>query len=82
MMPVMCGAVMLEVSPPVTGGALPSERSAMDVPDEERQAIYRQIYTIIRDDAPWIFLYNPTLYWGVASTMKDWKPRADGLLIF
>ena len=50
--------------------------------DNERQTIYRQIYTLVRDDAPWIFLYRPTRYWGVGSTMLDWKPRADGLLIF
>jgi peptide/nickel transport system substrate-binding protein len=50
--------------------------------DAERQKIYRQIYRIVRDDAPWIFLYSPTRYWGVSSEMKDWKPRADGLLIF
>ena len=48
----------------------------------ERQKIYRKIYTIIRDDAPWIFLYSPTRYWGVKSTMKNWKLRTDGLLIF
>ncbi len=48
----------------------------------ERQKIYRQIYTRIRDDAPWIFLYSPIRYWGVRSTMKDWTLRADGLLIF
>ena len=52
------------------------------VSEQERQAIYRRIYTIIRDDAPWIFLYRPTRYWGVSSTMNDWEPRADGLLIF
>jgi len=52
------------------------------VSDPERQAIYRQIYSIIRDDAPWIFLYRPTRYWGVGSNMEGWEPRADGLLIF
>ena len=52
------------------------------VNDTERQKIYRKIYTIVRDDAPWIFLYRPTRYWGVRSTMKDWKLRTDGLLIF
>jgi peptide/nickel transport system substrate-binding protein len=50
--------------------------------DPERQALYREIYSIVRDDAPWIFLYRPTRYWGVGSKLKDWKPRADGLLIF
>ncbi len=48
----------------------------------ERQKIYRRIYTIIRDDAPWIFLYNPTRYTGVSSSMKDWKPGTDGILVF
>jgi len=58
------------------------EEAQATVSDTERQNIYRRIYTIIRDDAPWIFLYRPTRYWGVSSNMKDWKPRADGLLIF
>ena len=58
------------------------EEAQATISDPERQAIYRRIYTIVRDDAPWIFLYSPTRYWGVGSAMKDWKPRADGLLIF
>ncbi|MFC2166427.1 ABC transporter substrate-binding protein [Acidobacteriota bacterium] len=48
----------------------------------ERQKIYWQIYTKIRDDAPWIFLYSPTRYLGVSSSIKDWTFRKDGLLIF
>ena len=51
-------------------------------PDGERQAIYRQVYALIHDDAPWIFLYRPTYFWGVGSKLADWKPRPDGLLIF
>jgi peptide/nickel transport system substrate-binding protein len=58
------------------------EKAQATVSDPERQAIYRQIYSIIRDDAPWIFLYSPTRYFGVGSTMETWRPRADGLLIF
>ncbi|MFC2158141.1 ABC transporter substrate-binding protein [Acidobacteriota bacterium] len=50
--------------------------------DSDRQKIYRKIYTIVRDDAPWIFLYRPTRYYGVGAAMKDWKLRSDGLLIF
>ena len=42
----------------------------------------REIYSIVRDDAPWIFLYRPTRYWGVGPKMEGWSPRADGLLIF
>jgi len=58
------------------------EEAQATVSDTDRQATYRRIYSIIRDDAPWIFLYNPTLYWGVGPTMMDWEPRADGLLVF
>lgn len=58
------------------------EEAQATVADTERQTIYRRIYTIVRDDAPWIFLYNPTRYWGVGPAMTDWKPRADGLLVF
>jgi peptide/nickel transport system substrate-binding protein len=49
--------------------------------DVDRQAVYRRIYRMVRDDAPWIFLYRPTRYWGVARTLEDWEPRADGLLV-
>jgi peptide/nickel transport system substrate-binding protein len=58
------------------------EQAQATVSDTERQKIYQQIYSIIRDDAPWVFLYRPTNYWGVRSTMKDWKPRSNGLLLF
>jgi peptide/nickel transport system substrate-binding protein len=50
--------------------------------DTARQKIYWQIYTIVSDDAPWIFLYSPTRHYGVSSSLEDWRPRADGLLIF
>ena len=52
------------------------------VNDDTRREVYQQIYTMIRDDAPWIFMYHPTNYWGVNSSLKDWKPRSDGLLRF
>jgi peptide/nickel transport system substrate-binding protein len=48
----------------------------------ERQKIYRQIYSTITADAPWIFLYSPVRYFGVRSALQDWKLRNDGLLIF
>ncbi len=58
------------------------EQAAATFSDTERQKIYRQIFTLIRDDAPWIFLYRPARYWGIRSSMENWKPRSDGLLIF
>jgi peptide/nickel transport system substrate-binding protein len=58
------------------------EEAEATVSETERQAVYRRIYTMVTDDAPWIFLYSPTRYWGVGATIKDWAPRADGLLHF
>ena len=58
------------------------EQAEATFSNSERRKIYQHIYKIIRDDAPWIFLYRPTRYWGARSTLKDWKPRKDGLLIF
>ena len=58
------------------------KKAQATLPDGERQAIYRRIYALVRDDAPWIFLYRPTNFWGVGPRLKDWRPRADGLLIF
>ena len=45
-----------------------------------RQAIYRQAYSIVRDDAPWIFLYSPNLHWGVSQAAQRWRPGIDGLV--
>jgi peptide/nickel transport system substrate-binding protein len=58
------------------------ERAQATVSDTERQKIYREIYSIVRDDAPWVFLYSPINYWGVRSTLEGWEPRSDGLLLF
>lgn len=51
------------------------------VDDAEREGIYRRIYRMIRDDAPWIFLYRPTVFWGVGPVAAGWGPRADGLTL-
>ena len=56
------------------------ERAQGTFDDAERQAIYRRIYRIVRDDAPWIFLYRPTNFWGVSEKLKGWQPQA-GLIL-
>jgi peptide/nickel transport system substrate-binding protein len=47
----------------------------------EREKVYRRAYRMIRDDAPWIFLYRPTVFWGVGSAAAGWGPGADGLTL-
>ena len=46
----------------------------------EREILYRKAYRFIRDDAPWIFLYNPTLFWGVGPRARSFAPRVEGLI--
>jgi peptide/nickel transport system substrate-binding protein len=54
---------------------------AQRTPDQvKRRTIYRQIYRMITADAPWIFLYRPTSFWGVNKKLEHWKPRFDGTI--
>jgi peptide/nickel transport system substrate-binding protein len=56
------------------------DRAAATVDDVRRQALYRRAYRLIRDDAPWIFLYHPRIFWGVGPAARDWRPSADGVI--
>jgi len=47
---------------------------------EKREKIYQQVFQLIRDDAPWLFLYRPTYYWAVSKELRDWRPASTGLL--
>jgi len=46
----------------------------------QRQALYHRAYRMIRDDAPWIFLYSPTYSWGVGPHVRGWSAANDGLI--
>ncbi|MCW4048963.1 MAG: ABC transporter substrate-binding protein [Candidatus Bathyarchaeota archaeon] len=46
---------------------------------DAREEIYREIYRTVHRDAPWVFLYRPTYYWGVGSRMGEWMPELDGM---
>lgn len=58
------------------------EKAAATFDETERQSIYRRIYSIVTEDAPWIFLYRPIRYWGFSNQLKALKLRSDGLLAF
>jgi len=53
------------------------EEAQATVDDGKRRDIYRRAYRIIRDDAPWIFLYRPTMFWGVNPDLSDWNPTSE-----
>lgn len=54
---------------------------ARSTPDREpRQELYRHAYRIIHEDAPWLFLYSPSLLWAVGPRGRGWKPEVDGTI--
>lgn len=53
------------------------DRAAETADRAASQAIYREAYRLIRDDAPWIFLYRPAYRWA-AKPGAVWSPTAAG----
>ena len=45
-----------------------------------RMATYRQIYTLLRDDLPIIYLYSARWNFGMAAKVEGFDPVADGML--
>jgi peptide/nickel transport system substrate-binding protein len=46
------------------------DRAAATVDANSRQGVYRAAYRLIRDDAPWIYLYSPVMSWGLGSPAR------------
>jgi peptide/nickel transport system substrate-binding protein len=55
-------------------------RAKATVDVKMRGDFYRSAYAKISSSAPWIFLYNPTLMWGIGSNADGWIPQVDGLI--
>jgi peptide/nickel transport system substrate-binding protein len=58
------------------------DRAAATPDDAERRAIYRRVYRMIRDDAPWIFLYRPVNRWAAQRGLLEgtWGISATGVI--
>ncbi len=46
---------------------------------EERKRLFAEIHQIVRDDAPWIFLYDQKDLYGMSARL-DWQPRPDEMV--
>ncbi len=55
------------------------EQGQRTINNSERQHLYQRAYRVIRDDAPWVFLYRPENFWAVKTDL-DWKPSWDGVI--
>jgi peptide/nickel transport system substrate-binding protein len=47
-----------------------------------RQELYQEAYGLIRDDAPWIFLFSPRRLWAVRETIGHLRTKVDGVIRF
>lgn len=56
------------------------KQASQTIDDKQRQAIYHAAYRLMHDDAPWIFLYRPTLFWGASQRAMDVGIGVAGLL--
>lgn len=46
----------------------------------ERLKLYQRLSAIVREDAPWVFLYNYEDLYGVADNLAGWQPYPDGVI--
>lgn len=55
-------------------------RSTPDV--GQREALYRAAFSMIAEDAPWVFLYNPSRVFSISDRLAGWTPSVDGYVRF
>jgi peptide/nickel transport system substrate-binding protein len=46
-------------------------RAAATAANEARRKLYWEVYNLYRDDAPWLYLYQPRRLWGVRKGARD-----------
>lgn len=65
---------------PAVNGLL--EQASQTVDERARQALYHEAYALMHADAPWIFLYRPTIFWAVGADVPQCTVSPEGLLRF
>ena len=68
------GEPVSQYSNPEVDKLMEQARSEMNV--EKRKQLYSQLLKMIRDDAPWLFMYAQMDIYGVNNRLK-WTPRGD-----
>lgn len=64
-------------SKPEVDKLMEQARGEMNV--EKRKKLYSQLLHLIRDEAPWLFLYQQVDLYGVGARIK-WSPRSDEII--
>jgi peptide/nickel transport system substrate-binding protein len=55
------------------------EAGARTVDSDKRKAHYYKALTVIVEEAPWVFLYNPSEVFAHNERVNGWEPRSDAL---
>lgn len=58
------------------------DQAARTVDDDARQQIYFEAYQMMHEDAPWIFLYRPTYFFGTNGNLPNVDISPEGILRF
>ncbi|MEM8861062.1 MAG: ABC transporter substrate-binding protein [Chloroflexota bacterium] len=58
------------------------DQAARTVDDDARQKIYYEAYQMMHEDAPWIFLYRPTYFFGISGELPTVVISPEGILRF
>ena len=56
------------------------DQASRTVNPTQRQSIYRTAYRLLHDDAPWLFLYHPTYFWGASQQVGTIPTTPEGLI--
>lgn len=62
---------------PVVDAAV--EEGKIQVDPAERKAAYHEALQVIVEEAPWVFLYNPSEIFAYGDRVQGWTPRSDAL---
>lgn len=54
------------------------DRAAATADEDQRNALMRQAFDRVHDDAPWLFLYAPDHRWALGPKAAGWQPCAEG----
>src|SRR6266536_1840525 len=68
------GEPVSQYSNPEVDKLMEQARSEMNA--EKRKQLYSQLLRLVRDDAPWLFMYSQMDIYGVNNRLK-WTPRGD-----
>jgi peptide/nickel transport system substrate-binding protein len=52
------------------------DKAEQTVDVAQRTAMFKEMSSIVRDEAPWLFLYEPLPLYGVSNRL-NWKVRSD-----